>query len=108
VSALSPWEVASAVGGLLLGSGTAVRLINTSWPWRAARRGRHSSVRMNRTAEREESRWVRQSRRSAYQMDHAADLIHMQQIAADAERLIREENADWFGVIRFHDIELIT
>jgi hypothetical protein len=30
VSALSPWEVASAVGGLLLGSGTAVRLINTS------------------------------------------------------------------------------
>jgi hypothetical protein len=63
---------------------------------------------MNRTAEREKSRWVRQSRRSAYQMDHAADLIHMQQIAADAEPLIREENADWFGVIRFHDIELIT
>jgi transposase-like protein len=34
VSALSPWELASAVtGGLLLGPGTAVQLINTSCPW---------------------------------------------------------------------------
>jgi len=34
VSAVSPWELASAVtSGLLLGPGAAVRLINTSCPW---------------------------------------------------------------------------
>jgi len=33
-SALSPWELASAVtSGLLLGPGTAVQVINTSCPW---------------------------------------------------------------------------
>lgn len=33
-SALSPWELASAVtSGLLLGPGAAVRMINTSCPW---------------------------------------------------------------------------
>jgi hypothetical protein len=33
-SALSPWELASAVtSGLLLGPGTAVQMINTSCPW---------------------------------------------------------------------------
>jgi len=33
-SALSPWELASAVTcGLLLGPGTAVQMINTSCPW---------------------------------------------------------------------------
>ncbi len=33
-------------------------------------------------------------------------VIH--EIAADAERLMRAENSDWFGVMRFHDVELIT
>jgi hypothetical protein len=33
-------------------------------------------------------------------------VIH--EIAAGAEHLMRAENSDWFGVMRFHDVELIT
>ena len=33
-------------------------------------------------------------------------VIH--EVAADAEQLMRAENSDWFGVMRFHDVELIT
>ena len=29
-------------------------------------------------------------------------------MARETERVMREENSDWFGVMRFHDIELIT
>ena len=36
----------------------------------------------------------------------AITVIH--EIAADAEQLMRAENSDWFGVMRFHDVELIT
>jgi len=38
----------------------------------------------------------------------ADSLQSVQSLAAETERLIREENSDWFGVMRFHDIELIT
>jgi hypothetical protein len=36
------------------------------------------------------------------------DKAEVQQVASDVERLIRDENSDWFGVMRFHDVELIT
>jgi hypothetical protein len=29
-------------------------------------------------------------------------------VAANVERSMREESNDWFGVMRFHDIELIV
>jgi hypothetical protein len=29
-------------------------------------------------------------------------------VAAATEQVMREENSDWFGVMRFHDMELIT
>ncbi len=32
----------------------------------------------------------------------------VQEVARETERVMREENSDWFGVMRFHDIELIT
>ncbi len=36
------------------------------------------------------------------------DKAEVQHVASDVERLIRDENSDWFGVMRFHDVELIT
>ena len=42
------------------------------------------------------------------QMNEAESLAQIRQIAANVERSMREENNDWFGVMRFHDIELIT
>jgi len=44
----------------------------------------------------------------ARDMRMATDSQRIGQLAADAERLIRDENSDWFGVMRFHDVELIT
>ena len=41
-------------------------------------------------------------------MGRADSITVIHEIAADAERLMRAENSDWFGVMRFHDIELIT
>jgi hypothetical protein len=41
-------------------------------------------------------------------MCKAPDKATLAQIASDVERLIRDENSDWFGVMRFHDVELIT
>jgi hypothetical protein len=41
-------------------------------------------------------------------MRRAQSLPRIHEIAADAERLMRAENSDWFGVMRFHDVELIT
>ena len=61
---------------------------------------RHHAQRSERTAD--------LLTRLARQMDEARDLEQIQQIAADTELLIREENNDWFGVMRFRDIELIT
>jgi len=42
------------------------------------------------------------------QMNEAQSLAQIRHIAANVERSMREENNDWFGVMRFHDIELIT
>jgi hypothetical protein len=41
-------------------------------------------------------------------MDQAQSLARIREIAAETEHLMREENSDWFGVMRFHDVELIT
>ena len=41
-------------------------------------------------------------------MSHAGSIEEIHEIAADAEQLMRAENSDWFGVMRFHDVELIT
>ncbi len=41
-------------------------------------------------------------------MDQAQSLAQIREVAAETERLMREENSDWFGVMRFHDIELLT
>jgi hypothetical protein len=41
-------------------------------------------------------------------MGRADSVTGIHEIAADAEQLMRAENSDWFGVMRFHDVELIT
>ena len=41
-------------------------------------------------------------------MDHASSLARIREVAAETERVMREENSDWFGVMRFHDVELIA
>ena len=41
-------------------------------------------------------------------MSRADSLAVIHEVAADAEQLMRAENSDWFGVMRFHDVELIT
>lgn len=41
-------------------------------------------------------------------LSRAQSLEWIHEIAADAERVMRAENSDWFGVMRFHDVELIT
>ena len=42
------------------------------------------------------------------EMDETATLEHVREVAAATEQVMREENSDWFGVMRFHDMELIT
>jgi hypothetical protein len=42
------------------------------------------------------------------EMTAALTLPEVQEVAAATERVMREENSDWFGVMRFHDMELIT
>ncbi len=42
------------------------------------------------------------------EMADATTLKHVQKIAAETEQIMREENSDWFGAMRFHDMELIT
>jgi hypothetical protein len=41
-------------------------------------------------------------------MAGATTIYQVQDVARETERIVREENSDWFGVMRFHDIELIT
>ena len=41
-------------------------------------------------------------------MARAITIGQVQDVARETERIMREENSDWFGVMRFHDIELIT
>jgi len=42
------------------------------------------------------------------QMTDAATIERVREVAAATEQVMREENSDWFGVMRFHDMELIT
>ena len=42
------------------------------------------------------------------EMGRAAVLERVRPVAAETEQIMREENSDWFGVMRFHDMELIT
>lgn len=42
------------------------------------------------------------------QMNKAQTLPQIRQVAANVERGMREESNEWFGAMRFHDIELIT
>jgi hypothetical protein len=42
------------------------------------------------------------------QMLSADSLERVRVLAAETEQIMREENSDWFGVMRFHDMELIT
>ncbi len=42
------------------------------------------------------------------EMEAAAGVARIRETAADVERILREESNDWFGVMRLHDIELIT
>src|SRR6202020_400483 len=41
-------------------------------------------------------------------LSRAGSMEEIRDIVADAEQLMRAENSDWFGVMRFHDVELIT
>jgi len=42
------------------------------------------------------------------EMTAATTLEQVREVAAATEQVMREENSDWFGVMRFHDMELIT
>jgi hypothetical protein len=42
------------------------------------------------------------------EMNDATTIEQIQDFAATTEQIMREENSDWFGVMRFHDMELIT
>jgi hypothetical protein len=42
-----------------------------------------------------------------FQMDQAESLQQIRHIAENVERSMREEASDWFGEMRFCDIELI-
>ena len=42
------------------------------------------------------------------EMAEATTIDQVGEFAAETERVMREENSDWFGVMRFHDMELIT
>ena len=42
------------------------------------------------------------------ELTDATTIEQIQGAAAATEQIMREENSDWFGVMRFHDMELIT
>jgi nucleoside 2-deoxyribosyltransferase len=42
------------------------------------------------------------------EMTAATTMEQVREVAAATEQVMREENSDWFGVMRFHDMELIT
>lgn len=42
------------------------------------------------------------------EMGQAVDLERVREVAAETEQVMREETSDWFGVMRFYDMELIT
>jgi hypothetical protein len=44
----------------------------------------------------------------AQQSEKPGGIEQVRDVAAATEQIMREENSDWFGVMRFHDMELIT
>jgi SMODS and SLOG-associating 2TM effector domain 1 len=42
------------------------------------------------------------------EMTETITIEQVREVAAATEQIMREENRDWFGVMRFHDMELIT
>jgi uncharacterized phage-like protein YoqJ len=42
------------------------------------------------------------------EMAAATTLKQVQKVAAETEQIMREENSDWFGAMRFYDMELVT
>jgi hypothetical protein len=42
------------------------------------------------------------------EMARAPSLERVREVAVQTEQIMREENSDWFGVMRFLDMELIT
>ena len=42
------------------------------------------------------------------EMTGATTIEQVREVAVATGRIMREENSDWFGVMRFHDMELIT
>jgi SMODS and SLOG-associating 2TM effector domain 1 len=68
-------------------------------------------IRSQRQFRRHSQRYARMTRLLSSlqgEMDAAETLGAVQVVAADTERIMREENGDWFGVMRFLDMELIT
>jgi hypothetical protein len=51
-------------------------------------------------------RMVERLDRLRVRMSAAPDITAVREVATDTARLMREENSDWFGVIRLHDVEL--
>ena len=41
-------------------------------------------------------------------MEEAGSPDRIAECAATTERIMLQENSDWFGVMRLHDMELIT
>jgi hypothetical protein len=41
-------------------------------------------------------------------MEQAPDIESVREVAAATEHVMREENGDWFGAMRFHEVELIS
>jgi hypothetical protein len=42
------------------------------------------------------------------EMTDATTIEQVREVAVATEQVMREKNSDWFGVMRFHDMELIT
>jgi hypothetical protein len=43
-----------------------------------------------------------------HEMAAATTLKQVQKVAAETKQIMRAEKSDWFGVMRFYDLELIT
>ena len=73
----------------------------------AAIHGYSSQRQFRRHADRYE-RMVALLNQLASHLEGATSLAAVHKLALDVERVTREENGDWFGVMRFEDMELIT
>ncbi|HET9731021.1 MAG TPA: cytochrome PufQ, partial [Acidimicrobiia bacterium] len=47
-------------------------------------------------------------RKRGERMRKAGTLAEARRVAESVERLTRDENSDWFGITRFHDVDLVT